>query len=81
MPSLRGEVRSVHNIIQKNKSHAHLLSSVPANGDRITEINSACSSDLFPGIDSIKISFMLFPSFTSSAQNINYMNHSSQSLS
>lgn len=27
-------------------------------GNGIAEINSACSSDLFPGIDSIKISFM-----------------------
>lgn len=58
--------------------------SVPANGDQIDKINSACSSDLFLGIDSIKMSFMFFffnRSSTSSAQNINYMNHSSQSLS
>lgn len=60
---------------------------VPVNEDWIAEINSACSPDLFPGIDSIKICFVFFfrpfsQSFlTSSAQNINYKNHSSQSPS
>lgn len=55
----------------------HTFMFVPANEDQKAERNSACSPDLFPGIDSIKISFVVFFFFPNnssafSAQNINY---------
>lgn len=44
----------------RKTSHTYTFVSVPGNGNWIVEINPACSSDLFPGIHSIKISFMVF---------------------
>lgn len=42
----------------RKTNHTHTFMFAPANEDQRAEINSACSPDLLPGIDSIKISFL-----------------------